>query len=179
MKTPDPDILVVLTSVRTEFEGQTIVASLEAEGIPARVFAAGANMLQWEGGYTNPIKVMVRRADLERAAELLRDKRKASVDIDWSEIDVGDREDGEPTIAAYGKAYRGRPGWVPRVRRVGTILVVAIFLSWFVQDYTFTVVVAFAALASIVLWDPKPRGARPLPKPSTATRIPEDKPRQF
>jgi len=47
---PDPDILVVLTSARTEFEGQTIVATLESDGIPAKVFAASANMLQWEGG---------------------------------------------------------------------------------------------------------------------------------
>src|SRR5437762_3307565 len=50
----DPDILVPLTSARTEFEGQTIAAALEADGIPAKVFATSANMLQWDGAPAGP-----------------------------------------------------------------------------------------------------------------------------
>src|SRR5881394_1621445 len=99
----DPDILVPLTSARTEFEGQTIAAALEADGIPAKVFATSANMLQWEGGYTDPIKVMVRRRDLERAAASVKRTRQESVDIDWSEVNVGVGEgDGYPICPACG-----------------------------------------------------------------------------
>jgi hypothetical protein len=99
----DPDILVPLTSARTEFEGRTMAAALEAEGIPAKVFATSANMLQWEGGYTDPIKVMVRRRDLEKAAASLKRTRQESVDIDWSEVDVGVGEaDGYPMCPACG-----------------------------------------------------------------------------
>jgi hypothetical protein len=141
----DPDILVPLTSARTEFEAQTMAAALEADGIRAKVFATSANMLQWEGGYTDPIKVMVRRADLERAAASLKRTRKESVDIDWSEVDVGpgegegypvcpacgaDREGLQPAEACHECGFRAVP--VPRrykpsgtrrfIRRAGFIL---------------------------------------------------------
>jgi hypothetical protein len=109
------------------------------------VFATSANMLQWEGGYTDPIKVMVRRADLERAAAALKRTRKESVDIDWSEVDVGvaegegypicpacaaDREGLQPAEACRECGFRAVP--VPRryrpsgmkrfIRRAGFVL---------------------------------------------------------
>ena len=99
----DPDILVPLTTARTEFEGQAMAAALEADGIPTKVFATSANMLQWEGGYTDPIKVMVRRRDLEKAAASLKRTRQESVDIDWSEVNVGVGEgEGFPVCPACG-----------------------------------------------------------------------------
>ncbi len=67
-----------------------MAASLEAEGIPAKVFSAAARMAQWEIGYTDPIKVMVRRADLARAAEVLRSARARARTIDWSTVDVNE-----------------------------------------------------------------------------------------
>jgi hypothetical protein len=110
----DPDILVPLTSARTEFEGQTIAAALEADGIPAKVFATSANMLQWEGGYTDPIKVMVRRRDLERAAASVKRTRQESVDIDWSEVNVGIGEgDGYPVCPACGADRMGVEATAP------------------------------------------------------------------
>lgn len=93
----DPNILVFLTSAKTEFEGRAMAAALEAEGIPARVFAAAARMVQWEAGYNDPIKVMVRRGDLARAADVLRQTRAASRSIDWSTVDVD-----EPGVLADG-----------------------------------------------------------------------------
>jgi hypothetical protein len=91
--TADPDMLVTLTTARTEFEGANLVNVLKAAGIPARVFAATANTMQWEAGYSDPIKVQVRRQDLERAGEEIRRNKQASVDLDWDEIDVGQFED--------------------------------------------------------------------------------------
>lgn len=93
----DPDILVYLTSARTEFEGRAMVASLEAEGIPGSVFSAAARMAQWEIGYTDPIKVMVRRVDHARAVEVLGRARVEARQIDWSQVDVN-----EPGVLADG-----------------------------------------------------------------------------
>jgi len=87
----DPDILIPVTSARTEFEGNSLAAALQAEGIPARVFAGASNMLQWEGGYTDPIKVMVRRVDAERAAAFIRELKQQSGSIDWANVDVDER----------------------------------------------------------------------------------------
>lgn len=107
----DPDMLVTLTTARTEFEGANYVNVLKTAGIPARVFATTANTMQWEAGYTDPIKVQVRRRDLQRAAEELRRNRQDSVDLDWDEIDVGQFE---------GIAPEARPNFsfaVQRARR--------------------------------------------------------------
>jgi hypothetical protein len=115
----DPDTLILLTTVRTEFEGSALCAVLEEEGIPARVFAASANMLQWEGGYTNPIKVMVRRADAVRAAEALATNRRSARMVDWSRVDVGEFEEGD---APSPQDPVERSMRRTRIRRAGFIL---------------------------------------------------------
>ena len=94
----DPDILVDLMAVTTDFEGEVIVKALEAEGIPASVVSSAGRTLSWMVAITNPIRVQVRRADLELAREALRNTREESVDLDWDEVDVGEPETapGEP-----------------------------------------------------------------------------------
>ncbi len=90
----DPDILVPLTSARSEFEAETIAESLRNQGVPSEVFGMAARVGQWEFGINNDVKVMVRRADLERAGEMLRAIKADSVDLDWSEVDVGPPGEG-------------------------------------------------------------------------------------
>lgn len=119
----DPDMLVTLTTTRTEFEGANLVNVLQAAGIPARVFAAGANTMQWEAGYTDPIKVQVRRRDMQRAVETLRQNRQDSIDLDWDEVDVGQME---------GMAPEARPRFsfaVQRSRRKRRALVAGVGVS--------------------------------------------------
>lgn len=82
----DPDILVPLIGALTEFEASVMVEALKAEGIPAHTFATAATTLQWDIASTQPIKVMVRRADIERAATVLKSIRTDSVDLDWDEV---------------------------------------------------------------------------------------------
>jgi hypothetical protein len=171
----DPDILVLLTSARTEFEGQTMASTLEADGIPAKVFATSANMLQWEAGYTDPIKVMVRRRDLVKAAASLKRTRQESVDIDWAEVDVGVGEgDGYPICPACGADRMGldavapcpecgfRAVMVPRrwkpsptrkfIRRTGFILLGAGFVvSMFTPAVAIPVLIGAAVM---ILWEP-------------------------
>lgn len=93
----DPEILVPLTSARTGFEAETIAQALNAHGVPARVFGIAAQVMQWELGYHDAIKVMVRRGDLETAKDILKAIKAESVDIDWSEVEVGE---GEPDSTA-------------------------------------------------------------------------------
>jgi len=90
----DPDILVPLTSARSEFEAETIAESLRAQGIPAEVFGTAARTGQWEFGINNDVKIMVRRADVDRAGEVLRAVKADSVDVDWSEVDIGAPPEG-------------------------------------------------------------------------------------
>lgn len=119
----DPDILVLLTTARTEFEASTIAESLRHEGIPSEVFPIGANPVQWESVMTNPIRVMVRRRDLQAAADQLRAIRSESIDIDWDEVNVGEPE--KPSEAVLGTQPRRIGGFSRRmrvVRQVGGIL---------------------------------------------------------
>jgi hypothetical protein len=184
----DPDILVPLTSARTEFEGQTIATALEADGIRAKVFATSANMLQWEGGFTDPIKVMVRRADLERAAASLKRTRQESVDIDWSEVDVGVGEgEGYPVCPACGADREGlqaaeacrecgfravpvprryRPSGMKRfVRRAGFILLgAALVVTMFSRE------IAIPALIMAVLMIFWEGGEKPAPQTNPGSR---------
>jgi hypothetical protein len=85
----DPDILVDLTTARTDFEAEVIVQALEGQGIPARAFTTAGAMLQWEVAMTQPMRIAVRRRDLDAARSALRAIRADSVDIDWDEIDTG------------------------------------------------------------------------------------------
>jgi hypothetical protein len=89
MSEHDPDMLVVLTTARTEFEAQTLAEAVRARGIRAEVFATAASSLQWEAGFTDPIKVMVRRADVAEAEKVRAALKMDSVDIDWDEVDTG------------------------------------------------------------------------------------------
>lgn len=82
----DPLQLVDLTTCRTDFEAEVLVRALEGEGIPARAFTTAGSALQWEVAVTQPIRVQVRRVDLERARLALTRVRQESVDFDWSEL---------------------------------------------------------------------------------------------
>lgn len=161
----DPDMLVPLTSARTEFEASTIAEALKSNGIAARVFAASANMLQAEVLSTDPIRVMVRRQDLRRAADVLRAVRAESVDIDWDEVDVGNPEPG--SVLPPPGPVRRIGGWSPgmhTLRRVGWMLMtIAFVFAWF-RPTRLPAMAAAIVLAVLLSWGMiggKPRrGAR-------------------
>lgn len=75
-----------LTTARTEFEAEVIVQALGAQGIPAKAFSTAGAVLQWDIASTQPIRVVVRRRDLEAARAALRAIRAESVDLDWTEV---------------------------------------------------------------------------------------------
>ncbi len=98
MTTDEHSEVSVVVRVPTEFEAHTIAAILHENGIEATV-APGAP--SWTGQVAlSPTAqgsaVIVRSADLRRARTVLDESDRDSVDLDWDEVDVGDREDNLP-----------------------------------------------------------------------------------
>lgn len=92
MKTPDT--LIPVADAPGPAAAHAMASALREAGIEAFVFDTAKATLQWEApAVINPWQVHVRRADAGRAAAVLADNREASVDIDWTEIDVGQPED--------------------------------------------------------------------------------------
>ena len=103
--TLDPDQLVTLTTAPTDFAARVTASVLEDAGIEAFVFgsvgtAVGLSLsTQAKGRYGEHIwgvPVQVRRQDAERAREVLLANRTDSVDIDWDQVELGEREDVLP-----------------------------------------------------------------------------------
>jgi hypothetical protein len=99
----DPDILVDLTTCRNSFEAQIIAEALKAHGIPAHAFDIAGSTLQWDVAVSQPIRVAVRRADLETARGILRAVKADSVDLDWSEVPTGDPTPVTPEEVEAGR----------------------------------------------------------------------------
>ena len=95
MTTQNPENLVTVTSTSTEFEAHTIVAVLREAGIEAFAFGTLRGSLPLGGVFTS-VPVQVRQSDLQRARLALRQNVADSVDLDWEEVNVGEREDDLP-----------------------------------------------------------------------------------
>ncbi|MGH7244540.1 MAG: hypothetical protein ACREJD_14105 [Phycisphaerales bacterium] len=104
--TTDPDTLVDVIAARSEFEASVMVEALKARDIPAFAIANAGMTLQWEVAATAPFRVSVRSKDIAAAKEILRSVKADSVDIDWSEVDVGVNQD-----AATEKLGAQRADW--------------------------------------------------------------------
>ena len=132
----DPDILVDLTTCRNSFEAQIIAEALKAQGIPAHAFDIAGTTLQWDVAVSQPIRVAVRRADLETAKAILRAVKAESVDLDWSEVQTGDPT---PVTPEEVEAARRRPEAsteevLRRGRRallIGILVVLGCAAAWF------------------------------------------------
>lgn len=89
----DPDDLVMLTSAASELQAGLWISVLESHGIRAFSPGSAATNLRWEIAATDPHRLYVRRADAERAREVLDSQKSDSIDIDWNDVDVGAPED--------------------------------------------------------------------------------------
>jgi hypothetical protein len=106
----DPDDLVTLTTKPTEFEANLAVVVLAEAGIKAFAFAESASILEL-GRTITPVPIQVRRADLERAREALKQSVADSVDLDWDSVDVGEREDNLPLTVRSGMPLAAKVGF--------------------------------------------------------------------
>ena len=100
----DRNDLEPIAETATEFEAQTKAAVLRAEGIDCAVVG---NAPSWTGQMSlSPTGrgafVLVKRQDADQARKLLQERIDDSVDLDWDEVDVGEREDTLPLHAVNG-----------------------------------------------------------------------------
>lgn len=117
-----PDDLVTLTTRPTEFEAEAVVAVLAEAGIEAVAFGAIRTALPLSDKIT-PVPVQVRLRDLEAARAALKQNVADSVDLDWDEVDVGERIDNLPLTAREG---------LPLLALVGYICAAALLAAMFV-----------------------------------------------
>ena len=98
------DDLEPIATTETEFEAQTKAVVLRAEGIECAVVG---NAPSWTGQMSlSPTGrgafVLVKRQDADQARKILQQRIDDSVDLDWDEVDVGEREDALPLHPVNG-----------------------------------------------------------------------------
>ena len=94
----DRNDLEPIAETETEFEAQTKAVVLRSEGIECVVVH---NAPSWTGQMSlSPTGrgafVLVKRQDADQARKILQERIDDSVDLDWDEVDVGEREDTLP-----------------------------------------------------------------------------------
>ena len=118
------DDFAVLTTAETEFEAEAKAEALRARGVEARVMR---NAPSWTGHASisptaRGASIFVLRDDLERARTILKQVVADSVDIEWDEVDVGEREDDLPLHEV---------GRMPPLAKVSFVVALAIVLLAF------------------------------------------------
>jgi Putative prokaryotic signal transducing protein len=87
----DPlEITATLTRVPSETEAAIVIAALEDEGIRAESdeYTSGLRAGPW-----NWVDIMVAEQDLAKAKDILAKVQEENDHIDWSKVDVGEKED--------------------------------------------------------------------------------------
>jgi hypothetical protein len=95
--TGDPNDLEVLVELATEAEAAGIVTALAERDIEAS--ATSGSAFPANLGLEGAVQVLVRRADLDRAKQVLAEIQEEQHNIDWSKIDVGKPDDSDPPPA--------------------------------------------------------------------------------
>ena len=86
----DDDAVVTLAFFATEVEATLIADELKREGIQAE--PAGLLTAGFRAEAPGRVKVLVHQNDLARAKELLDAYTTSKLDIDWSQVDLGEPE---------------------------------------------------------------------------------------
>jgi nitrogen regulatory protein PII-like uncharacterized protein len=83
--------LVLVDSTSTEMEAGVIVAALEQAGIQATL--TGTYTAGFRAEAPGWVKILVAEEDLLQARTILRDVARENMDVDWSQVDVGEPEE--------------------------------------------------------------------------------------
>ncbi len=85
-----PEHTATLTRVPSETEAAIVIAALKENGIHAESdeYTSGLRAGPW-----NWVDIMVGAQDLERAQEILAEVQEENDHINWSQVDVGKKED--------------------------------------------------------------------------------------
>ena len=121
------DGLVTVATAPTEFEANIKKVVLADAGIEANVFGSLGTVLgaTGHGPRVLEVQVKVRASELDEAKRVLAANIADSVDIDWDEVDVGDRVDSVPlTPSAQSNVPAAFAMWV-----VALVLVTGVLLA--------------------------------------------------
>lgn len=88
----DEDAVVTLAFFMTEVEATMVADALKREGIQAE--PAGLLTAGFRAEAPGKVKVLVHADDLTQAQALLDEYIHSRDEIDWSQVDVGEPEDG-------------------------------------------------------------------------------------
>lgn len=90
------DDLITVFMASTEFEAETVAATLREAGLPVAVFPSTSNALGIALGGAGSlfgVPVQVRDCDCARARELLKAQKLVAESVDWDSVDVGSRDE--------------------------------------------------------------------------------------
>ncbi len=94
----DGENVVRLISVPTEMEAGIIVGALEEHEIRAAM--AGVTTANFRAEAPGLVDILIAGHDLTRATQVLQTLHAEQGDVDWSQVDVGEPEDGEKAESA-------------------------------------------------------------------------------
>ncbi|UCD74405.1 MAG: hypothetical protein JSV91_11510 [Phycisphaerales bacterium] len=119
------DDLQTVATAKSEFEAHAVIAVLKEAGIEAFAFGYVKQALPLDLKFTD-VPVQVRAGDFQRARAELRQNISDSVDLDWDEIDVGEREDNLPLAS-----QRRLPSPMRAAIVIGGIILLAVLVRVF------------------------------------------------
>jgi hypothetical protein len=122
--------LAAVAETAGEFEAQAKAAILRAGVIEAMVVSNGGSWSSYLRLSSPGIgaTVLVRREDRDRARALLRETIADSVDLDWDQVDVGEREDNLPLHPVNRMPLLARIGFALAVALVATCVLAIVGL---------------------------------------------------
>jgi hypothetical protein len=149
--TPDPATLIDITNCANAIEAELLAQFLTEHGVYAHAATLAGSTNPWELGSSIPFRIAVRREDVDRGNELVREfrsRKQEPVKVDWDEVDVGEPEEGvvlPPAAESKHRHYRWR--WL---RRIGLLAIVCTTLLWSgilaAIIFLFVVVIEFAVV---------------------------------
>src|SRR4051812_15324220 len=110
----DGEHVVRLVSVPTEMEAGIIVGAIEEHEIRAAM--AGVTTANFRAEAPGRVDILISEHDLSRATQVLETLHSDQGDVDWSQVDVGEPEDGEASSAELEDAdISAEDSWYYRV----------------------------------------------------------------
>lgn len=94
--TDQADPFQTLLTTPTEFQARAIVAMLGEAGIDAVTFRGDQLGAGLPVGQFSAVPVQVRQSELARARQALQESRARGRDLDWDQVELGEREDDLP-----------------------------------------------------------------------------------
>jgi len=123
------DRLVPLEHFSTEFAARSLAALLADRDIETIVSGNYGSIFSIRriSGSAASFTVQIRQSQLELARLTIEDARADAAEIDWDQIDLGERTDNIPLTPVPETT----PIWIRIIAIAGLILIALVILGWF------------------------------------------------